>query len=259
MQTPQFPSFPEDAYLKRVKLKTAPELNANGLENLHNAQYYSIPFENLDIRLGKGISLDPGHIASKLLKSRRGGYCFELNGLMLRALNHFGFKARPLLARVHLEPTPSGKTHQVSLVELDGKKWIVDVGFGGGGPRYPMLLKDGWERVEDFWGYRIAKDTNWGFMLQSLEKDSWQNSYGFTMARVRDADIEVGNHYTSTSPNTHFTQTKVASLPTSTGRISLRDREFTELDQGKSKTSTIESSKDYLQLLSSRFGIEIDN
>jgi N-hydroxyarylamine O-acetyltransferase len=132
-----------DAYLARVGLSAAPGVDENGLRELHDAQFHSIPFENLDIHLGREILLDPESLSKKLVGKLRGGYCFELNGLLLLAMNALGFTARPLLARVHLGDSPTSLTHQISLVSLEGRDWIVDAGFGAGGPRRPYLLKSG--------------------------------------------------------------------------------------------------------------------
>jgi len=254
--------FPSESYLKRIGLPSPPPTNLDGLRSLHHAQFFSIPFENLDILLGRQIYLEKEPLYEKLINSPRGGYCFELNGLLLYALKHFGFTARPLLARVHLETPPSGRTHQISLVTIEGHKWIVDAGFGGGGPRAPFLLEHNWElrsANNKDWGFRIQKDDTWGYFLQSLERGIWKNSYSFDLSRIIDSDILVGNHFTSTSPKSHFTQLKVVSLPTPMGRISLREMEFTEVSNGASETQTLSSNEDYLNILHLRFGIKLDN
>ena len=110
---------------------------------LQRAHRLAIPFENLDIPLGRGISIDPAHVFDKLVTRRRGGYCFEQNQVFLRALLAMEFVARPLLARVWLmaESTPP-LTHTFSLVNIDGQEWIADAGFGGSFSP-PMPLEDG--------------------------------------------------------------------------------------------------------------------
>lgn len=121
-----------DAYLARLGLGLPPLADIDGLTTLQRAHRLAIPFENLDIRLGRGISLDPGHVFEKLVHKRRGGYCFEQNQLFLRALQAIGFDARPLLARVWLvaEGVPP-RTHTLNLVRINGEDWIADAGFGG--------------------------------------------------------------------------------------------------------------------------------
>ena len=121
------PAFRPDAWLRRVRLQAAPRPNEDGLEALHRAQAYAIPFENFDILLGRGISLEPHALVDKLVQKQRGGYCFELNSLLLMALEAFGFKARPLLARVHTAGTPTGRGHMLLEVMIKRRRWLADV------------------------------------------------------------------------------------------------------------------------------------
>jgi N-hydroxyarylamine O-acetyltransferase len=244
-----------DAYLHRVGLACAPAIDAAGLAALHRAQFFTIPFENFDVLSGRGVDLDPDVVFDKLITRRRGGYCFELNGLMLRILRSLGFDARPLLARVHLTDPPSGRTHQLNLVQFEDEAWVMDVGFGAGGPRAPLLFREG---VTDcgIASFELSRRNPWGWMLLTLASGGWNPSYSFDMGHVTAEDIEVGNHYTSTSPKTHFTQIATVSLPTPEGRISLRDLDLTEVDASGERTRRIDP-KCYLEFIQSTFGIEL--
>ena len=253
-----YKAFEIEAYLARVGLSAEPQANEQGLHLLHLAQFYHIPFENLDIQLGRGINLEAGHLFRKLVSQARGGYCFELNGLMLMALHEFGFKARPLLARVHLRTPPGGRTHQVNCVEIDDRLWLVDVGFGAGGPRLPIPLEEGWVGEEAGWAFRLERREPWGWLLQSLENGRWQDSYSFDLGHVTEADIAVSNHYTSTSPDIHFTQARVVSIPRPQGRVSLWNFTLTEIQDGHKSTREIEPGPDYLNVLADYFGIKLD-
>lgn len=247
-----------DAYLARVGLRHVPAPDEAGLRALQEAQFFSIPFENFDIQLGRGIRLDPAHLVRKLVQQRRGGYCFELNGLMLLVLRRIGFSARPLLARVHLDASPSARTHQANLVEIDGRSWIIDVGFGAGGLRSPMPLEMG--RIENGpgWAFRFEAREPWGIFMQTREGEAWKDSYSFDLSHVTDADLELGNHYTSTSPKSHFVTQRVASAPREHGRVSIRDFTLTRLDGDTKTTQEIPSGPAYLEALSMHFGIELD-
>lgn len=247
-----------EAYLARVGLSARPQPDEVGLHALHRAQFYTIPFENFDIQLGRGINLDPQHVFTKLVQHRRGGYCFELNGLMLRVLRQLGFAARPLLARVHLEAKPSGRTHQLNLVELAGRPWVVDVGFGAGGLRCPLPLELG--RIEEGsdGAFRFVAREPWGFMMQTREQGQWRDSYSFDLSDVTDADIAVGNHYTSTSPATHFVRNRIAGLPQVGGRVTLRDFTVTESDGDEKTTREVPAGPQYLAELAATFGIALD-
>ena len=124
--------FDLDAYLARLEMPARPTRDMAGLARLQFQHRQRVPFENLDVRLGRGIAIDSAAVFAKLVTARRGGYCFEHNRLFLDALAALGFTARPLLARVWLgaQDTPP-LTHTLSLVTIDGSDWIADTGFGG--------------------------------------------------------------------------------------------------------------------------------
>ena len=250
--------FDLEPYLKRVGLDAAPLTDEEGLRALHDAQFFAIPFENFDIQLGRGISLLPEHLIQKLVQRRRGGYCFELNGLMLLVLENLGFQARPLLARVHLGPRPSGLTHQVSLVEIGGRPWLLDVGFGAGGLRCPLPVEAGYTAEGAGWAFRLVADERWGLMMQSQENGEWKDSYSFDLSQVCEADIAIGNHFTSTSSASHFVTSRVASAPHVSGRVSLRDFTLTTIEGAEKTTREVAPGTEYLAMLGSVFGIELD-
>ncbi|MFQ5381124.1 MAG: arylamine N-acetyltransferase, partial [Dehalococcoidia bacterium] len=187
-----------------------------------------------------------------------GGYCFELNGLFLQALQHFGFEARALLARVHLRGEPSGRTHQLSLIEIAGREWVADVGFGASTPRAPMLFELNRIREVDGRRCRLVAAEPWGTMLQQDGPEGWENLYSFDLMHVCPADIATGNHFTSTHPETHFTKMRMANLPTERGRLSLADFVLTEVVDGESRSTRIPDSDEYLGVLERRFGIKLD-
>ncbi len=247
-----------DAYFSRVGLPTAPPLDEEGLRVLQQAQFFNIPFENFDIQLGRGIDLAPEALVAKLVHRQRGGYCFELNGLMLMVLCELGFQARPLLARVHLGGEISGRTHQMSLVELAGRSWLVDVGFGAGGLRCPLPMEMGHSEEGPGWAFRLVEHETWGIMMQTRTGQEWRDSYSFDLLVVAAADIALGNHYTSTAPMNKFVTTRIASLPRATGRVSLRNDVLIEVGpQGKSQRK-IPAGGGYLDILKSVFGIDLD-
>jgi N-hydroxyarylamine O-acetyltransferase len=251
-------AFAWDEYADRVGLAATPRPDETGLHDLHRAQFHAIPFENLDIQLGREIGLSPAELCTKLVRRRRGGYCFELNGLLLLALRHLGFTARPLLARVHLHGPPTGRTHQLNAVTLGDRTWLLDAGFGAGGPRRPMLLEDGWEATGDFWGYRLERRAPWGWLMSSREDGAWRESYSFDLGHVEPGDIAVANYYTSHAPDVHFTRLRVVSRPTADGRISLRNQLRTRLFGGETLIDEIPPGPPTLAYLADEFGIVLD-
>src|SRR5262249_22835344 len=120
------------AYLERVGLPAAPSRTADGLAALHLAHATHIPFENLDVLLGRPVKLDGVSLQKKLVGDRRGGYCFEQNMLFSLVLERLGFKLARLAARVRYRANRLlPRTHMLLMVEADGARWLADVGFGG--------------------------------------------------------------------------------------------------------------------------------
>lgn len=250
--------FEPDAYLARVGLRGPVADSESGFEALHRAQVYTIPFENFDIHLGRGIDVASPAIYEKLVRHPRGGYCFELNGLFLQALEHFGFEARALLARVHVSGDPGGRTHQLSLVTLEGREWLADVGFGAATLRAPMPFELDREVEQDGMQFRLVDGKQWGTLLQCEARDGWQNLYSFDLETVCHADVVTANHFTSTHPEVFFTQMRVANLPRPGGRITLADYALTEVNASDVRQSELPEGEDYLSALKMHFGIELD-
>ena len=189
-----------EAYLRRTgaACPAGPTLDALGA--LHEAHVGAIPFENLDVLLGREIRLDVGSLQAKLVAARRGGYCFEHNTLFAAVLEALGFAVTPLGARVGSRPGDvRRRTHMTLRVDLPEGPHLADVGFGGDGPVHPVPLDpaaaaDGEHRV-------VAEGD--GFALHGREG----SLYTFTLERQYPVDYEVANHFTSTHPSSHFRST----------------------------------------------------
>nr|WP_321513340.1 arylamine N-acetyltransferase [uncultured Pseudodesulfovibrio sp.] len=245
-------------YLRRLHFSGNISATTEGLHALQRAQLYNIPFENFDIQLGRGVDLNQEHLFDKLVLSPRGGYCFELNGLFLMALRAFGFEARSLLARVHLSGQPSGRGHQLSLVNVEGRQWLVDVGFGEDAPLGPYLFERG--AVQDIGGKltRLIDGGVFGNMLQVRADDGWKNLYSFDMEHVCQGDINYGVHYTSTNLNSFFTTSRVAMKPLEDGMVTLFNNRLTLSRDGQEKVMQLPEGQGYLDALKVHFGIELD-
>nr|WP_086937568.1 arylamine N-acetyltransferase [Thaumasiovibrio occultus] len=257
MQTNDF-----DAYKAKLGLSDD-KLTADlaTLHRIHQAQHRRLPFENSDIALGKGISTDPSAIVEKLIYNERGGYCFELNGLLLMALQNVGFDAKPLLARVHLSGTPSARTHQVVAVNLEGQVWIVDAGFGSNTPRSPIPFTTNAQITTDTQTLRFVRHPEFGHLLQLLTDpadEQWLDLYSLDFSPVQEADIVCGNFFTSASPASHFTTSRVAALPTSSGIITLANYTLKIRHDDEVKVLTLDDNQSYLDALKRHFNIELN-
>lgn len=252
--------FDLERYLHRINFKGTVDVSPHTLSKLHHAHFYAIPFENFDILLGRGVDLSPQAVFNKLVHNKkRGGYCFELNGLFLQALKTIGFKARALLARVHVTGIPSGRGHQLQLISIDGNDWVADVGFGGNSPRMPIPLKLDHQFTNEGQTVRLTDGGLCGTMLQTLEDGEWKDLYSFDLSYVFPADIAYGNHYTSTSPDTFFTHSRVAARPLpGGGSITLLDRTLKITANGREDMQMLPDSPSYLDAVKTHFGIELD-
>ena len=250
--------FNLDLYLKRLNYSGVVQATEDRLEALHRAQAYTIPFENFDILLGRGIALEPAVLFDKLVHRARGGYCFELNGLFLMALQAIGFDARALLARVHLVDPPTGRGHQLILVTLQGREWIADVGFGGSGIRAPIPFELNHVTTHDGQTFRLVEAEPFGIMLQTLTDTQWQDLYSFDLGHVFLADITYGNHFTSTHPSSFFTFARVAALPTPNGRVALFNSTLRTVTPDGEHVQELAEGQAYLDALKTHFGIELD-
>lgn len=205
-------SFDRRAYLERIGLDEAPPPTLAGLASLQWAQLIAIPFENLDIALGRRIDPTPDAVFAKLVSRKRGGYCHENNGLLLQALTAFGFEARPLAARVMQGPDSpvTGKTHTLCLVTLPEGQFLADAGFGAQTPRLPLQLVDGFEGSRGTLRWRVDHDPDFGWRLSILEKGGWKRLYCFDLNAVHPADIALSNHWSCSHPESLFTQGPLA-------------------------------------------------
>jgi N-hydroxyarylamine O-acetyltransferase len=251
-------AFQRDIYLERIHHSGQVPLSEGGLVDLHRAQVCTIPFENFDILLGRGISLASTAIFDKLVRHARGGYCFELNGLFFMALKAFGFDARPILARVHRSGTPMGRGHQISLVSLSGRKWIVDVGFGSPHLPFPLPLEINRVATHNKESFRFIEAEPYGIMLQILQKCRWQDLYSFDLGHVCPGDIVYGNHYTSTHPDSFFTCSRVAALATQSGRITLFNYTLRQFIAGTERVHELMEGQMYIKALKDHFGIDLN-
>ncbi|OGT77675.1 MAG: hypothetical protein A3I78_01025 [Gammaproteobacteria bacterium RIFCSPLOWO2_02_FULL_56_15] len=250
--------FDRGAYLRRINLVDPVSVSEAGLLRLSRAQLFTIPFENMDIQLGRRLALDPAALFCKIILGHRGGYCFELNTLFRTALLSFGFEARPVLARVRLRGEIHGRDHLITLVRIDGRDMLVDVGFGASGLRAPLPLEPGYTTTQDNIRFRLLDDGDYGFLLQTENRDGWQNLYSFDTGLVCDSDIEISNHFTETHHRSSFVRFRIAHLPHPEGGASLLDFSLRLVRGGGEESLVVDPGPAYLKMLETCFGIRLD-
>ena len=245
-----------DAYLARVDHSGPLDRDAATLHALHRAHLDAIPYENLDLMLGRPIRVDLASLQEKLVDRRRGGYCFEHNTLFAGVLAELGFPVTLLTARVWLRgriPT-APRTHMVLRVEADGEPWIADVGFGSAGPLTPLPLRPGHEERQGGWSFRLIEDDLY-HVLQTHHLGEWRDLYGFTLEPHDPVDIELANHWTSTHPTSMFRMFAIANRVGEDLRLRLVDRSLAEIRPDGEETTTIAGDEELLAVLDERFGL----
>lgn len=207
-----------DAYLRRIGYDGPLEATIEVLRDIHRAHAGAIPFENLDILLGRGISLDLERVQEKLVSGKRGGYCYEHNMLFSAVLSAIGFDVHRLIARVQPDK-PGPRTHMMLNVRIDGQAWLADVGFGAALlepiPLGSIVRQGAWT-----YGTRRRPDGTWG--LQDLSNGEAPDLYAFTQEPQHRIDYEIANHFTATHPSSPFVGQAVAIRTTPEERFTLR-------------------------------------
>jgi N-hydroxyarylamine O-acetyltransferase len=228
----------QGAYLARIGYSGCLEPTAETLRCLHFAHATKIPFENLDILLGKTISLDLLALQTKLVAAHRGGYCFEHNTLFAAVLESLGFAVTRLAARVRFGSTQvRPRSHMLLSVELDDGPWLADVGFGGEGLLEPIRLNRPDHVQQWAWNFRVRAEGEIN-VLQALHADGWFDLYAFGRERQYPVDYIVSNHFTSTYPRSPFVQALLVQRTSTSARWTLKDLELTE-ERPEGKTLTI--------------------
>jgi N-hydroxyarylamine O-acetyltransferase len=245
------------AYFARIRAGEATS-SLGALTEIQRAHRLAIPFENLDILLGRGISLEPQALFDKLVTRQRGGYCFEQNALLLGMLRALGFEARPLLARVWLNATDTPpRTHTLNLVHVEGEDYVADAGFGGSYVPPMPLVADEVVGTSDGARHRLMRAGEHGWMLQRDAGAGWARQYSFTTEKVWPADLEAANHWTATRPDTRFTTLRIASGTLPDGHMALTGRTLTVSRKGVVETREIAGAEEYRQVLGKSFGLDL--
>jgi len=244
------------AYLQRIHYQGSLEPTAQTLRDLHVAHQLAVPFENLSIFLGQPIVLDAEALFAKIVGRRRGGFCYELNGLFAALLRELGFRVDMLSAGVAHPGGVFGPEfdHMVLMVSLE-QRWLADVGFGDAF-REPLLLDEPNEQRQNERAFQIAPDGPYRTLLRRDDGGDWRVRYRFTLQPHRMADYQRMCLFHQTSPQSPFTQRRTCSLATPDGRITLTDMRFIRTGaDGEREERALTSEEEYRSILREQFGI----
>jgi N-hydroxyarylamine O-acetyltransferase len=252
--------FRLEKYLERIGFHGAVRPELATLTALHAAHADAIPFEDLDPLLGRPVKLDLASLQAKLVDSRRGGYCFEQNGLLKSALEAIGFKVTGLAGRVRWMSPPGSplgpRSHMLLKADLAEGSYLADAGFGACVLDAPLRLETGIEQRTAMGTYRLG-DYEGMFSLSAKRPDGWRTMYVFNLEPQFQSDYELSSWFTSTSALVPFTSTLIMERVSSEKRYKLANRRFIiELRDGVAEVErSIGSAAELGQILDEIFHV----
>ena len=253
---PSSDAFDLDAYFARIGYSGPRAATLAVLRALHLQHMMTVPFENLDVLLGRRINIESAAIRRKLIHDRRGGYCFEQNSLFRDVLRALGFTVTPLLARVRWQVPAdhrTGLTHMVLRVETESRSWYVDVGLGGAGTTAPLALDTEEAQATPHETRRIVRHGNL-FLHQLRGRDEWLDVCEFSLTEPAPVDFELGNWYSCTHPKANFLNNLLVARAEPDRRVIIYNCDFTyRYPDGRAETRDITSPEELLALLAEHF------
>ncbi|TKC92552.1 arylamine N-acetyltransferase [Trinickia terrae] len=252
-----------DPYFERIGYGGPRTPTLDVLRELQWLHPQSIPFENLDPISGRRVRVDLPSVADKLVRRRRGGYCFEQNTLFAHVLTQLGFRVTPLIARVLWGREPgavTAQTHMLLRVDLDYEAWLADVGFGNLTLTAPLRMAPGLAQETPHGVFRLHRDGASGAIdLQLGTPEGWPSIYRFTLQRAEWIDFEVANWFTTAHPDSRFTNNLVVCRVFPRSRFTLFNGKLTERgNDGAGVERPIGSADELARELTQRFGIDIE-
>ncbi len=245
-------------YLERINFQGNVEPDLNTLIELHKTHLFNVPFENLDIHLGRKIILDTEEFYNKIVLNNRGGFCYELNGLFYKLLREIGFKVRMVSARVTNGKGDFGKDfdHMALIVNLEDE-WLVDVGFGDSFILPVKIQSDAPQQQFGFL-YKVEKYKDEYLKLSRSSGDGvFKDQYIFTLKERKLEEFNEMCIHNQTSPTTMFTQKRICTLAASDGRKTLSNLKFIVTKDGSKSETDLSSEAEYSGALKKYFGIII--
>ena len=244
------------AYLNRLNYSGPTIPNAETLRLLQVAHLQTIPFENLSIHAGEPIVLNDDALFGKIVDRRRGGFCYELNGLFAALLRDLGFAVEMISAQVAKGDGTFGPDFDhMALVVTLAERWLIDVGFGDSFLE-PLRLNEADEQVQGQRAFRIFSEGEYLVLERRSNDNQSERQYRFTLTLYQYPDYIARCRYHETSQQSHFTQERICSRATPEGRISLSGLRFITTDVGGERQERILSNEEeYARMLRDHFGI----
>lgn len=249
------------AYLERIGITQVKEPSLEFLDELIAAHQSTVPFDNLDICERNLVpSLGVRDLFDKIVTRKRGGYCFELNGLFCSLLKALGFSARPCMARVLLRPIPHPLiSHRANIVTINGKRYYADVGFGGPQPAFAPLIEDGATRAEDGQTFTMHRaGHSWWELGYRGTKEEERIVLRICAMAVGEEDFVPLSFFQAANPQSVFKQNRMVNVKTANGALNLRNNTYTVFADGEATITEIEDEDEITRLLLEKYGIVKD-
>lgn len=246
-----------EQYLARIMYEGGLEPSYRALAALQAAHLHTVPFENLDIHLNRPITLDLTKVYKKVVEKRRGGFCYELNGLFGWLLGTLGYEVTLLTARVVNGEGELGHPfdHLALMVTMNEKRWLVDVGFGHSFEA-PLEIDSPFEQSFEQHSYQWLADEPFQMLRINKNGEGWQNRYQLALEPQTYEAFAPGCHYHQTSPKSSFTQGRLISQAHPNGRITLTDEKLIETWRGERHETAVTSHEQFKALLKEKFGLD---
>jgi N-hydroxyarylamine O-acetyltransferase len=244
-----------DEYLKRINYTGSLRVDAETLRNLQLAHLRNVPFENLSIHAGEPIVLNDEALFAKIVSNRRGGFCYELNGLFSWLLRTLGFDVFMLAAGVANREDGYGPEfdHMALMVNLE-QRWLADVGFGDSFVE-PLLLDEDGIQQQGTQAFRIVPDDSHLIVMRRDTDQEWKPQYRFTLQTYNYADYEEMCRFHQKSPESHFTKSRICSRATLDGRITLSGLRLITTSKQERDERALRSEDEFESVLREQFGI----
>ena len=244
-----------NAYLERIHYRGALLPTIESLRDLQLSHLLSVPFENLSIHANEPILLEIARLFDKVVIRRRGGFCYELNGLFASLLDQLGFSVTMLSAGVARPDGGFGPDfdHMALMVSIEAR-WLVDVGFGDSF-RQPLLIDSRDVQEQGERSYQIAEQGDYLLLKERDRGGEWKDQHRFTLQTYDLADYEGMCHYHQTSPESTFTQRRVCSIARPQGRVTLSDMRLIETAGGERRERVLTDEEEYAAVLEREFGV----
>jgi N-hydroxyarylamine O-acetyltransferase len=250
-----------DAYCRRIGFAGPRTATRATLEQLVARHAAAIPFENIEVLARRVPALDTAGLQRKMVAQRRGGYCFEQNGLLRRVLQAFGFDAHPLEARIRSgipADVVTGRTHLLTRVVLDGADHLADVGCGVIAPVAPLALASSQAQPAATGRYRLV-DAGPELLLQALAGDDWQDGYAIQPGAPAPVDAEIGNWWVATHPTSMLANHLLVGRALDDGRLRLFDRKLSVFrpETAAPHEQVLQSRAELADALADGFGLDV--